>query len=164
MTEEHDKGQTADIGEVLAALRRQPSRLRGGHSPIYLWLWQHHELLKEQLDLPRRSDWPALAAELGQRGVKDGVGKPPTAERIRKAWWQVCRDKDALAAGKLRRKGKNAAIAAGHPAGQPQPAASTPAVPPPPAFQAVEVEPEPKHQFRFAGGIKKWTDTDPEPE
>lgn len=89
----------ADVDDVLAVLKRQPSKVRGGHSPVYLWLWRHHEHLKGELTLPRRMNWSALADELGRRGIMDGDGKPPTAERTRKAWWQVGRDKEAAAEG-----------------------------------------------------------------
>ena len=106
MTEQGGKGKAADVDDVLAALKRQPSKVRGGHSPIYLWLWRHHDQLQGELNLPRRTDWSALASELGKRGIVDGNGKPPTAERTRKAWWQVGRDKDALAAGTIRRRRK----------------------------------------------------------
>ncbi len=106
MTEQGGKGKAADVDDVLAALKRQPSKVRGGHSPIYLWLWQHYDQLQGELNLPRRTDWSALASELGKRGIMDGNGKPPTAERTRKAWWQVNRDKEALAAGTIRRRRK----------------------------------------------------------
>ncbi len=106
MTDQGDKDKGADAGDVLDALKRQPSKMRGGHSPLYLWLWRHHEQLKGELNLPRRTDWSALAGELGRRGIMDGNGKPPTTDRTRKAWWQVNRDKEALAAGTIRRRRK----------------------------------------------------------
>lgn len=106
MTDQGGKDKTADVDDVLAALKRQPSKVRGGHSPIYLWLWRHHDQLQGELNLPRRTDWSALASELGKRGIMDGNGKPPTAERTRKAWWQVNRDKEAVAAGTIRRRRK----------------------------------------------------------
>ena len=96
MMDYRGRGEMADVDDILAALKRQPSKVRGGHSPVYLWLWRHHEHLKGELTLPRRTDWSTLAGELGRRGVMDGNGKPPTAERTRKAWWQVGRDKEAV--------------------------------------------------------------------
>ena len=152
MTEQGGKGKAADVDDVLAALKRQPSRMRGGHSPIYLWLWRHHERLKGELNLPRRTDWPALAGELGKRGIVDGNGKPPTAERTRKAWWQVNRDKEALAAGTIRRRRKLV---------QPAPSTPAPAAPAaergmlPPGIEPAEEEP-PKYTFKFAKA-KDWT-------
>jgi len=159
MTGQHEsRAGDADVQEILAVLRDTPARARGGHSPIYLWLWRHHGQLQEELDPPCRPDWPALAAELGKRGVVDGAGKPPTAERTRKAWWQVSRDKAAVAAGTVRRRGKASAAVAGQPASQARPSSSAPDLPLPffEPVEAVEVEPERKYTFQFASA-KDWT-------
>ncbi len=165
MTEQGDKDKAADVDDVLAALKRHPSKVRGGHSPIYLWLWRHHEQLQGELNLPRRTDWSALAGELGKRGILDGNAKPPTAERTRKAWWQVNRDKEALAAGTLRRRRKpvqpsrapdeatRQVQAAPSPSANAAPVAKHGMLPP--GIEPPEEEP-PKYKFKFARA-KDWT-------
>ena len=158
MTEQKGKGKAADVDDVLAALKKQPPKVRGGHSPIYLWLWQHHDRLKSDLNLPRRTDWSALAGELGKRGIVDGDGKQPTAERTRKAWWQVNRDKEAVAAGTIRRRKAVQPIRAPDEAAPPMPANATPAASLgmlPPSVEPPEEQP-PKYTFKFAKA-KDWT-------
>ena len=152
MTEQGGKGKAADVDDVLAALKRQPSKVRGGHSPVYLWLWRHHDQLQGELNLPRRTDWSALAGELGKRGIMDGNGKPPTAERTRKAWWQVGRDKEALAAGSIRRRRKPALPTPSTPANA-SPSANNGMLPP--GIEPPGEEP-PKYDFKFASA-KDWT-------
>lgn len=154
----------ADVDDVLAVLKRQPSKVRGGHSPVYLWLWRHHEHLKGELTLPRRMNWSALADELGRRGIMDGDGKPPTAERTRKAWWQVGRDKEAAAAGTIqrRRRAKQAQAAPSPPANA-GPVGGSGLLPP--GIKLVETDPpERRYQFRLAGGPKVWAKDEPKPE
>jgi len=132
-------------------------------------VWNNHAQLAPELNHPRRPNWPAVAQALGDQGVLDGAGQAlvaTSAETVRKTWWKVCRDKATVAAGTVRRRGKALAAVAGQPAelaSQALPSPSTPALPSL-DFKAVEVEPEPKYQFRFAGGPKKWTNTDPGPE
>ena len=151
MTERDGKGEAADVDDALAALKRQPSRMRGGHSPVYLylWLWRHHEQLK---------------GELGKRGIVDGNGKPLSAERTRKAWWQVNCDKKAVAVGAIRRRRKvtGPAQKAGRlpdplqatvpPQAAPVPAANLGMLPP-----GIEpAEEPPRFTFKFATA-KDWT-------
>ncbi len=152
MTEQGGKGKAADVDDVLAALKRQPSKVRGGHSPVYLWLWRHHDQLQGELNLPRRTDWSALAGELGKHGIMDGNGKPPTAERTRKAWWQVGRDKEALAAGSIQRRRKPALPTPSTPANA-SPSANNGMLPP--GIEPPGEEP-PKYDFKFASA-KDWT-------
>ncbi len=160
-----------DLGSVVAAARQRSSG-RGGRSPVYDLMWDNHAQLAPELNHPRRPNWPAVAQALGDQGVLDGAGQAlaaTSAETVRKTWWKVCRDKAAVAAGTVRRRGKAPAAVAGQPvdpASQARPGSSAPDLPLPffKPVEAVEVEPEPKYQFRFAGGPKKWTSTDPEPE
>ena len=153
MAEQEGKGIAPDVDEVLAALKGQPSRVQGGHSPVYLWLWQHHERLKGELSLPRRTDWSALAGELGKRGIVDGNGKPLTAARTRKAWWQVNRDKEVAAAGGTRRRRKVAGQAKAPSQAAPLAAANLGLLPP--GIEPAEEEP-PLYTFKFAS-VKDWT-------
>lgn len=127
--------------------------MRGGHSPVYLWLWRHHDQLQGELNLPRRTDWSALAGELGKRGIVDGNGKPPTAERTRKAWWQVGRDKEALAAGTIRRRRKPAQAAAPSTPANANASANTGTLTS--GIEPPEEEP-PTYTFEFASA-KDWT-------
>lgn len=90
------KGRTLELDAIRAAtLQRPPDRMRGGRSPVYDWLAARYDELVPILNPPARPFWDGLAAEVRSRfpDVLDGEGKPPTGERMRKAWWQVRRDK-----------------------------------------------------------------------
>ena len=147
-----DKRRTLD--EVIAAVRT-PVGTGSGHSPLYLWLWDNHDRLAEELSAPHQPNWQEMAATLGRLGILDGTGKPPTATRLRKTWWKIGQDKQAVAAGTTRRRGR------------PKEAATPPTVPvlpAPPSVPAATPKPRPADPLvddPFAGmtfaGPKKWT-------
>ena len=143
------------LDEVIAAARRSVGT-GGGHSPLYLWLWDNHDRLTEELAAPHQPNWQEMAATLGRLGVLDGTGKPPTAVTLRNTWWKIGRDKQAEAAGTRRRRGR------------PKEAIATPtvvpALPSPPPVPAAPPKPRPAAppvDDPFAGmtfaGPKKWT-------
>ena len=45
----------------------------------------------------KEPSWDEVAASLAAMGLRDGDGKPPTGERVRKAWWALRRARAALA-------------------------------------------------------------------
>ncbi|KAA5611618.1 hypothetical protein [Rhodovastum atsumiense] len=150
---------------ILEAARQRPPEKRGGHSPLYEHLWDHYEELAPGLNPPRRPYWDGVAAALralhpGETAaqIADGDGKPPTGERVRKAWWQVRRDKARLAG--------DGAPARARPVAKETPAPEAPAAAaaapvaktrrktaPPPAAAAAEEEDE-TDVLQFAGGRK----------
>lgn len=81
----------AAIDELLAALEKQPGQ--GRQSPVYAFLWTNYAKLQSRLTPRARPNWAVIAEEFARLGVLDGRGKPPTAERVRKVWWQVGKDK-----------------------------------------------------------------------
>ena len=98
-----------DLDSILAAARQRFPGHRGGRSPVYDLMWDHHARLAPELGRPRRPNWAAVAQALGGQGVLDGAGQAlaaTSAETVRKTWWKVCRDKDAVAAGAIRRRAK----------------------------------------------------------
>lgn len=100
----------AAIDELLAALEKQPGQ--GRQSPVYAFLWTNYAKLQSRLTPRARPNWAVIAEEFARLGVLDGRGKPPTAERVRKVWWQVGKDK----AGVITRRKRTP---------QPAPAAAT---------------------------------------
>jgi hypothetical protein len=117
----------ATLDEVLAGITLPPESARcDGHSQTYEFLWRAYEVLTPHLDPPRRPSWLAVAQRLAAKGVRDGEGKPPTAERVRKAWWKVTRDRGRIAAGVIPgRRGRKPA--------SPSATAPLPVAPQPPA-------------------------------
>lgn len=62
---------------------------RGRRSPLFRWMHARADDLKKMLDDVRPS-WDAVAAVLPQIDeVKDGEGKRPNGERVRKTWFEV---------------------------------------------------------------------------
>lgn len=148
-----------DLDSILAAARQRSPGQRGGRSPVYDLMWDHHARLAPELGRPRRPNWAAVAQALGHQGVLDGAGQAlaaASAETVRKTWWKVCRDKEAVAAGTTRRQ-------RGAKQGQvvplpPLPASAGPAGGHrmlPPGVELPEEEP-PRYEFEFFSE-KDWT-------
>lgn len=160
-----------DIASILAAARERGTSRRGGRSPVYELMWDDHAHLASELNPPRRPNWRAVAEVLGRQGVLDGAGQPLTAtsaETVRKTWWKVNRDKQAVAAGttRQRRQAAGADRAAGTLADQARAGTAIPLTPAHAAPAARDgmlpsgVEPPeeqaPKYTFKFAKA-KDWT-------
>ncbi len=164
-----DNEADVDLDSIVAAARQRSPGHRGGRSPVYDLMWDHHARLAPELGRPRRPNWQAVAQALGNQGVLDGVGQAlaaTSAETVRKTWWKVCRDKEAVAAGTTRqqtraKQGQAAPL-------PPSPASAGPTGgngPLPPGIEPMEPDPpEGRYQFRLAGGPKIWTKDEPKPE
>ncbi len=156
-----------DLDSIVAAARQRSLGHRGGRSPVYDLMWDHHARLAPELG-HRRPNWQAVAQALGDQGVLDGAGQAlaaTSAETVRKTWWKVCRDREAVAAGTTGRRRAKQGQAAPLP---PSPASAGPAGAYgmlPPGVEPVEPDPpEGRYQFRLAGGPKIWTKDEPKPE
>ncbi len=157
-----------DLDSIVAAARQRSPGQRGGRSPVYDLMWDHHTRLALELSRPRRPNWAAVAQSLGNQGVLDGVGQAlaaTSAETVRKTWWKVCRDKEAVAAGTIGQRRSKQGQAAPLP---PSLASAGPTGgngPLPSGIEPTELNPpEGRYQFRFAGGPKIWTKDEPKPE
>lgn len=98
----------------------------------------------------------------------DGAGQALTAtsaETVRKTWWKVCRDKEAMAAGTTGQRRAKQGQAAPLP---PSPASAGSAGACgvlPPGIEPVEPDlPDGRYQFRLSGGPKIWTKDELKPE
>lgn len=144
-----------DLDAIIAGMEppKAPPREKR-HSPVYEALWVHRVQLAPHLDFPRQPDWPEIAAQLAARGLTNSLGAAPTPEVVRKTWWKVGRDQERLAQGVRRTRrspaAKESADAAPPPASKPDRAALPVA---PPADEGDD-------GFRFAGGPKRWKDSE----
>ncbi len=156
-----------NVGSVVTAARQRPTGWRG-RSPVYDLMWDNYAQLAPELNRPRRPNWQAVTKALGDQGILDGAGQALTAtsaETVRKTWWKVCRDKEAMAAGTMRRRQKpgQSTQVAGDAAKPVQATPSTPAAPLPAAnlgmlphgIEPAEKEPR-RYKFEFASA-KDWT-------
>jgi hypothetical protein len=82
---------------ALAAIGQASGRGRGKRSPLYLWFREHHDELATGFARSAPA-WQPLATFLGEQGVLDADGKPPTARAARDAWWRVRQDLKQAAA------------------------------------------------------------------
>jgi len=155
-----------DLDSIIAAARQRSPGQRGGRSPVYDLMWDYHAHLAPELG-HRRPNWQAVAQVLGGQGVLDGAGQAlaaTSAETVRKTWWKLCRDREAVAAGATRRRRR----AKHGQAALPPPASAGPVGKGgllPPGIEPVEPDPpEGRYQFRLASGPKVWTKDEPKPE
>ncbi len=153
-----DNEADVDLDSIVAAARQRSPGHRGGRSPVYDLMWDHHARLAPELGRPRRPNWAAVAQALGDQGVLDGAGQAlaaASAETVRKTWWKVCRDKEAVAAGTTgRRRAKQGQAGLTSPA----PASAVPAGGHgllPTGVEPAEEEP-PRFKFEFFR-TKDWT-------
>ncbi|TCZ61143.1 hypothetical protein [Roseicella aquatilis] len=116
------RGTVPDAGEVIAAVRATGGAKASTYSPLYRWMWAHHDALRDELGAPGlRGQWGRVAAALAARGLTDGGGRAPTARTARETWWKVRRAKAADAAAAARPAGVAAAPASPAPLTQPPP-------------------------------------------
>ena len=75
-----------NIDAVLATVSRP-----GDRSPLFCWLYQHHDELAEAMK-GRRILWRAFCALFIEVGLKDANGNTPTERTARETWYQVRRE------------------------------------------------------------------------
>ena len=68
----------ADPEEALALMREGRVRGQRRRSPVLLWMLKNRETLERGFEETAPS-WKGLAKYLGDHGVMDGDGKPPSA-------------------------------------------------------------------------------------
>jgi hypothetical protein len=84
-----------DVQELAQRLLLQPKYGggRGRHSPLFWWLFTRADDLRPIFDRTRAT-WDNIAAVLPDTDeIRDGAGKRPAGERLRKTWFAVCQAK-----------------------------------------------------------------------
>ena len=102
------------VRDVLKAARQQAGRRGGVHSPLYEWLWEHHDEVAGDFNPPSTPNWTAVAETLKNVGVlagptpRTGVPRVPTGDLLRRTCLRVLRDKQRVAHGgdETRRKAR----------------------------------------------------------
>ena len=82
----------ADVGVVARLAQMKPE----ARSPLHRWLARHADELTPCLTTFGRPNWQAMAAEIRERGIRDGRGRPPTARTVRDTWRKVAAGSDGL--------------------------------------------------------------------
>jgi len=137
----------ADPEEALALMREGRVRGQRRRSPVLLWLLKNRETLERGFEETAPS-WKGLAKYLGDHGVMDGDGKPPSAVATRQAWYR------ARTIGNRKRPSQEAAT----PEAEPAPARTEPV----PSLEGDAGEPPPK-RFGLAT-LRNHTPAAPAPE
>lgn len=144
-----ERSTVPNAREVIETVRAEGRARASTYSPLYRWLWAHHDALRDELGAPDlRGQWDRVAAALAGRGLTDGSGKAPTARTARETWWKVRRARAA-----------RGAEAAPEPLAPPAPVRATPPPRPPPVPVEAEDELPPldgPYTFRLASP-KGWT-------
>ena len=76
------------VAEAIALMQKARARGRGRRSPIMVWMQQNREALTAAFTQTAPA-WSVLASYLGEHGITDGDGKPPSARTAREAWARV---------------------------------------------------------------------------
>ncbi len=139
---------SATVSGVVSLLRQAPSRGRGRRSPVMIWMQQNRKEL-EAAFLQDTPAWNVIASYLGDNGIMNGDGKPPTAASARSAWARV------KAEAKAKVKGLGAPAAA-----TPAPATSpAPSVP-----SDGQEPPRPMHERFTTATLRNHTPAAPPPD
>jgi hypothetical protein len=77
--------------KVLAA-----SKAGGRHSPLYIWMMEHHATLSAEF-AANGPQWETRVPAMGEVGLVDANGKPPSLRTAMQTWYRVCRALDAPA-------------------------------------------------------------------
>jgi hypothetical protein len=80
-----------DLTEMTAQLHASGDA-KGRRSPLFRWMFRRASEFRQMLD-DTHASWDAIATAASSLGLKDGAGKLPTAERVRKTWFEVRRVK-----------------------------------------------------------------------
>lgn len=73
----------------MIAVLTEPKRSR--HSALYLWFRRNHPHVAREFGA-NGVNWPDFARALGQAGLLDRDGKPPTPATAKQTWYRVCRE------------------------------------------------------------------------
>lgn len=73
---------------LLAEIRDVASSRGSRRSPLYQWLWTHHDAFLAAVS-GRMPDWSALGEAFGRHGVHDGSGKAPSGRTLSQTWRRV---------------------------------------------------------------------------
>ena len=58
-------------------------------SPLYLWMVEHFDALRDAIAKAGRPNWTSLAKTFAEEGVTDIRGKPPSPAVARLTWFKV---------------------------------------------------------------------------
>jgi hypothetical protein len=76
------------FAQMTALIARSAGQGRARLSPLARWLVERHDAFAAMLR-QHPASWNAIADALASIGVTDGKGNAPTAERVRKTWWDA---------------------------------------------------------------------------
>lgn len=98
MTNDDDARSTLDA--VKATLQ---SRSGGRRSPLFQWMYRHHDELAEMF-AEARPNWSQITEVLTSRGFTGTEGQPLQPESVRKLWHKVRQAKEKTAGRKPKGK------------------------------------------------------------
>src|SRR5689334_4739196 len=85
------------------------ARAGGKRSPLYRWMWKHHDRLVAEFD-ELGPNWRELLQGFIELGLTDRNGQPPKLRTAQETWYRVKRDVAAARAKKSQAPKPAAAI------------------------------------------------------
>jgi hypothetical protein len=66
----------------------------GRHSPLYIWMMENHATLSAEF-VTNGPQWATRVPAMGDVGLVDATGQPPSIRTAMQTWYRVCRAMDA---------------------------------------------------------------------
>ena len=76
-------------GPVLSPEKIKEAAMSGRRSPLYRWMLENFDQFSGTVAEAGRPNWQALAVAFGEGGLRDRLGKAPSAEGTRQTWFLV---------------------------------------------------------------------------
>jgi hypothetical protein len=74
---------------VLSLETVKEAAMSGRRSALYRWMLENFDQFSRTVDEAGRPNWQALARTFGEAGLRDRLGKVPSAEGTRQTWFLV---------------------------------------------------------------------------
>jgi hypothetical protein len=74
---------------VLSPEKLREAAMSGRRSAVYRWMLENFDQFSRTVAEAGRPNWQALAVAFGEAGLRDRLGKAPSAEGTRQTWFLV---------------------------------------------------------------------------
>ena len=74
---------------VLSPEKLREAAMSGRRSAVYRWMLENFDQFSRTVAEAGRPNWQALARTFGEAGLRDRLGKAPSAEGTRQTWFLV---------------------------------------------------------------------------
>ncbi|UZO91805.1 hypothetical protein [Roseomonas mucosa] len=93
-------GKEREGDPILANVLGASSQGHGKRSPLYVWMRRHFAALNEEFEA-HGPNWTERVKRMGEAGLTDREGKPPTIRTAQQTWYRLKQDMARKAAKPL---------------------------------------------------------------